>query len=82
MAKESNFFDELGKLMDNAAGVADGVRREIETAVKFQVERFVADLDLVKREDFDVLREMVQIQEEEIKSLRKDLATLKSKKKL
>ncbi len=82
MTKENNFFDELGKLMDNAAGVADGVRREIETAVKSQVERFVADLDLVKREDFDVLREMVQIQEEEIKSLRKDLGALKSKKKV
>ncbi len=79
MSKD-NFFDDLGKLIDNAAGVADGVRREIETAVKSQVERFVANLDLVKREDYDVLREMVQIQEEELKTLRQDVDALKKPK--
>ena len=78
---KNNFFDDLGKLIDNAAGVADGVRREIETAVKSQVERFVNDLDLVKREDFDVLREMVQIQEEELVVLRKELDAFKKRKK-
>lgn len=78
---KNNFFDDLGKLIDNAAGVADGVRREIETAVKSQVERFVNDLDLVKREDFDVVREMVQIQEEELVAMRKELDTLKKQKK-
>lgn len=63
------------------AGVADGVRREVETVVKSQAERFVADMDLVKREDFDVLRELVQAQGEEIAALRKELAGLKPKKK-
>lgn len=81
MSQNSKIFDDLGRLMNEAAGVADGVRREIETAVKSQVERFVADMDLVKREDYDVLREMVQIQGEEIQSLRKELDALKSKKK-
>ena len=74
-------FDELGKLMNEAAGVADGMRREVETMVKSQMERLVADLDLVKREDFDVLRELVQIQGEEIQALRKDLDNFKKKKK-
>ncbi len=78
---KNNFFDDLGKLIDNAAGVADGVRREIETAVKSQVERFVNNLDLVKREDFDVLREMVQIQEEELVALRNELDAFKKRKK-
>jgi len=81
MSQGSKIFDDLGKLMNDAAGVADGVRREVETAVKSQMERLVNDMDLVKREDYDVLREMVQIQGEEIESLRKELDALKRRKK-
>ena len=59
MTQTSNrFLDELAKLMTDAAGVAQGVRREAETAFRTQVERWIADLDLVKREDFEVVREM------------------------
>ncbi|WP_417308222.1 accessory factor UbiK family protein [Devosia sp.] len=72
-------FDELGKLMNNAAGVADGVRREIETVVKSQLERLIADMDLVKREDYDALRELVQAQSLEIKALQDEMADLKPK---
>jgi BMFP domain-containing protein YqiC len=81
MTQSNRIFDDLGRLMNEAAGVADGVRREVETVVKSQAERFVADMDLVKREDFDVLRELVQAQGEEIAALRKELAGLKPKKK-
>jgi len=59
MTQTSNrFFDELARLMTDAASVAQGVRREAETVLRTQVERWIADLDLVKREDFDVVREM------------------------
>jgi len=77
MNQGSRIFDDLGRLMNEAAGVADGVRREVETGVKAQVQRFIADMDLVKREDFDALRELVQVQSEEIAALRKELADLK-----
>lgn len=70
MNQRSRIFDDLGRLMNDAAGIADGVRREVETAVRAQAERFVADMDLVKREDFDALRELVQAQGEEIAALR------------
>ncbi len=80
MTQNSKLFDGLGRVMNEAAGVADGVRREVETAVKSQAQRFVADMDLVKREDFDALRELVQVQGEEIDALRKELATLKGGK--
>ncbi len=73
MTQSSKLFDELGKLMNNAAGVADGVRREIETAVKSQLERLIADMDLVKREDFDALRELVQTQSAELKALKAEV---------
>ncbi|GLQ16039.1 accessory factor UbiK family protein [Maritalea porphyrae] len=81
MADGNKIFDDLGKLMNDAAGVADGVRREAETAVKAQMERLVNDMDLAKREEFDALRELVQIQGEEIAELRKELDALRSKKK-
>ncbi len=79
MTQGSKIFDELGKLMNNAAGVADGVRREVDTMVKAQMERLVADMELVKREDFDALRELVQTQDSEIQALKAEIASLKSK---
>ena len=81
MTTTSRIFDDLGRLMNEAAGVAEGLRREVETVVKAQAERLVADMDLVKREDFDALRELVQAQGEEIALLRKELGALKPKKK-
>lgn len=81
MAQGSKIFDELGRLMNDAASVADGVRREVETAVRTQGERIVGDMDLVKREEFDVLRELVEVQGDEIKALRKELDALRAKKK-
>lgn len=81
MSTSNRIFDDLGKLMNNAAGAADGVRREVETMVKSQAERFVNDMDLVKREDYDALRELVQTQGEELAQLRKEVAALRTKKK-
>jgi len=82
MNQSNKFFDDLGRLMSDVAGVADGVRREAETAAKSQVQRFIADMDLVRREDFDALRELVQVQSEEIAQLRKELAAFRTKKKV
>ena len=81
MSQSSRIFDDIGRLMNDAAGIADGVRREVETAVKSQVERFVGDLDLVKREDHDALRELVQAQGETIAQLQKELAALRGEAK-
>ena len=78
MTTSSRIFDDLGRLMNDAAGVADGVRREIETVVKSQAERFINDMDLVKREDYDALRELVQAQGEEIARLRRELEELQA----
>ncbi|MEW6257048.1 MAG: accessory factor UbiK family protein [Pseudomonadota bacterium] len=52
-------FDEMARLVNDAAGVAQGVRREAETAMRAQMERFLRDMDLVKREEFDVVKDMV-----------------------
>lgn len=81
MSQGSRVFDDIGRLMNEAVGVAGGMRREAENVVKAQVQRFIADMDLVKREDFDALRELVQVQSEEIAQLRTELAGLKPKQK-
>ncbi len=81
MNQSNKFFDDLGKLMNDAAGVADGARREVETMMRGQMERFVNDMNLVKREDYDALRELVQIQSAELAALKKEVAALKTRKK-
>ncbi|MBU1175053.1 MAG: accessory factor UbiK family protein [Alphaproteobacteria bacterium] len=78
---QSRIFDDLGRLMNDAASVADGLRREVETMVKTQGERWVADMDLVRREDYDALRELVQAHGAEIAELKKQLDALKSTKR-
>ena len=81
MSQGQKFFDDLGRLMNDAASVADGARREAETAFRGQMERIVNDLNLVKREDYDALRELVSIQGEEIEALRRELEAFKRRKK-
>jgi len=59
MSNEPNRrLDELAKLVTDAAGAARGVRQEVETVFHSQVERTLNRFDLVKREDFEVVREM------------------------
>ncbi len=54
----NRMFDEFAKLMTDAAGVAQGMRKEAETVFKHQAERMFNTLDIVKRDDFDAVREM------------------------
>jgi BMFP domain-containing protein YqiC len=74
----SRLLDNVGRMMNDAAGIADSMRREIESMVKAQAERFVMDMNLVKREDYDALRELVQTQSAELRALKAEVAALKS----
>jgi BMFP domain-containing protein YqiC len=53
---QTRFFDELAKLMTNAAGAAQGVRREIDTLVQAQMERVLNNMELVKRDEFEAVK--------------------------
>jgi BMFP domain-containing protein YqiC len=75
----NRIFDEFARLMTDAAGVAQGVRREAQTVFRSQMERFVADLDLVKREEFDVVREMASKARAENERLAARVAELEAK---
>ncbi len=68
----NRIFDEFAKLMTDAAGAAQGMKREAETAFRSQAERFLVDMDLVKREEFEAVQEMAgraRAENEELKSL-------------
>ncbi len=75
----SRFFDELAKLMTSATGAAQGVRKEVDTLVQTQVERVLNNLNVVKREEFDVVRDMAEKARSENERLEKRIAELESK---
>jgi BMFP domain-containing protein YqiC len=54
----NRILDEFAKMMTDAAGAAQGVRREVEGAFRAQGEKFLNNMDLVKREEFDAVMEM------------------------
>ena len=80
MTQTSNrIFDEMARLMNDAAGVAQGVRREFDTLFRNQAERILRDLDVVQREDFEAVREMARLAREENEALKVRVAALEAK---
>ena len=70
MAPTSNrFLDDIARLMTDAAGAAQGVRREVETVFKGQIERLLQEMEIAKQEELDVLRDMVVAAREENEQL-------------
>jgi BMFP domain-containing protein YqiC len=79
MAATSNrFLDDIARLATDAAGAAQGVRREVETVVKTQIERLLRDMDVVTREEFEAVREMALLAREENDKLAARLAALEA----
>ena len=80
MTQTSNrFFDEIGRLMNDAAGAAQGVKREVDTVVRNQAEKILRDLDVVKREEFEVVKDMARLAREENEALKARIAALEAK---
>jgi len=80
MTQTSNrFLDEMARLMNDAAGVADGVRREVQTLVQTQMERVLRDMDVVTREEFEAVKEMAAKAREENERLVARLAEVEKK---
>jgi len=75
----NRFFDEVARLMNDAAGVAQGVRREFETLFRNQADRFLRDLDIVKREEFEAAKEMARLAREENEALKARMAALEAR---
>ncbi|MEM6638027.1 MAG: accessory factor UbiK family protein [Pseudomonadota bacterium] len=79
MQTRNKMLDDMSQLMTNAMGVAQGARQEAETAVNGLIDRWLADRDLVTREEFDAVRTMAQKAREENAALEARIAALEKK---
>ena len=84
MQNKNKFMDDIGQMMTNAMGVAQGAKDEAETAMKSLMDRWLADRDFVTREEFDAVRAMAQkarAENEALKSRIEVLEAVANKKK-
>ncbi len=79
MQTQNAIFDEIAKLMTEAAGAADGVRREAETVMRSRLQRLLADMEVVSREEFDAVKEMARIAREENDALKARIEALENR---
>jgi BMFP domain-containing protein YqiC len=75
----SRLFDDLSRLVTDAAGLAEGARREVETLARTQLERLMAGMDFVSREEFDAVRDMAALARAENEKLEARLAALEAR---
>ena len=75
----SRLTDDLARMFNDAAGLAGGVRREVETLVRTQMERMLSKMDVVGREEFEAVRDMAALAREENEKLAKRIAELEAK---
>lgn len=72
------FFDDMAKLMQDAAGAAQGARAEVETAMKSQAERFLRSMDIPQREEFEAVKAMAEKARAENERLSQRIAALEA----
>ena len=75
----NRFLDEIARLVNDATGAAQGVKREIDTVIKHQAEKFLNDMDLVKREEFEAVKEMARLAREENEALKARIDALEAR---
>ena len=79
MQARNKVMDDIGQLMTNAVGGAQGAKDEAETAMSGMMDRWLASRNLVTREEFDAVRAMAQKAREENEMLRARLDALEGK---
>lgn len=73
---QNKILEEMSRFFTNAAGAAQGVRTEVETVIRSQAERLIADMDLVHREEFEAVQDMARLAREENEALKKRIEAL------
>ena len=81
MTAENKIFDDVSRLATSALGVAQNVREEVETLVRQRLERAIAELDVVSREEFDTVWAMAQEARKENEELRARIDALEAANK-
>ena len=79
MQTRNPFFDEFAKLATGAAGVAQGVGEEARAFWRSQIERIIADMDMVRRDEFDAVKDLAAAARTEVDFLKARLDVLESK---
>jgi BMFP domain-containing protein YqiC len=79
MQSQSRFFDDLARVAAGAAGALSGVRGEIEARARDQLERVLAGMDLVSREEFEAARAMAAKARDEQERLLRRLEELEAR---
>ncbi|MDR3463955.1 MAG: accessory factor UbiK family protein [Beijerinckiaceae bacterium] len=77
--KSGRLFDDLSRLVSDASGVAQGVRREAETVLKGQAERLFAAMDVVTREEFEAVKQMAILARDENERLERRIKEIEAK---
>lgn len=78
-ASPNRFFDDMSRLFTDAAGAARSLGREAEAAIKAQVERLLASMDVVSREEFEAVRDMAVAARDANDALERRIAELEAK---
>jgi BMFP domain-containing protein YqiC len=74
----NRFLDDLSKLLTDAAGAAQGMRREVEALMKARGERILRDMDVVQREEFEAVKEIAAKARDENERLSARVAELEA----
>lgn len=78
MQTESKFFDDLARLATGAMGSLQAAREELDLIVRQRIERLLDGMDLVRREEFEVVKEMAAAARLENEKLARRLAALEA----
>ena len=79
MQSQNRFFDDLARVASGAAGAITGVRGEIEQRLRDQLERVLAGMDLVSREEFEAVKAMAARAREEQELLQRRVEALEAR---
>lgn len=80
MATPNRFFEDAARVAGGAIGTLTGVRRELENLVRHQLDRLLAGMDFVTREEFDAVKEMAANARNENDRLEARIAALEAAK--
>ena len=78
MQTQSSVFDDLARLMTGAMGMAQGMSDEARSFMRAQADRFVAEMDLVGRDEFEAVKQLAAEARAEADDLRKRVAKLEA----
>ena len=79
MQTQNRILDDLARVAASAVGAVQGARQEVEAAIRARLEKMLADMDLVTRDEFEVVKALAEKAREENERLAERLAALEAR---